>query len=302
MLQAWPVGVDYTTIPPDTSATAATKSAAVYNICRSASAQVNGYVTFPLRSVINVEYLDGPDYRATVQNSTGVGRLIMQRWPVTQIVGVSVSPAAAFPRQWTALPSGSWDIEVPILGSYGSNTPSSSGEGGQAVLIAPGYLNWCNGRWGTRVQVTYIHGWPHSEITANVDSGAGSLTVGDITGFGPASGSTVGAEATVYDVTGGQESVKVTAATPTSGTTQAGPGTLTLAASLTYAHAAGILISALPSHALWATALFAGADALTRGATATQLRSATGGGGPPTGAEELKNEAEVLLHSFRRTI
>jgi hypothetical protein len=275
---------------------------AVYNICRSATSSVNGYVSFPLRSVINTEYLDGPDYRATVQNSTGVGRLILQRFPVTQILGVSVSPARSFPRQWTALPAGSWDIEVPVLGTYGTNTPSGSGEGGQAILIAPGYLNWLCGRWGWRIQVTYIHGWPHSELTAAASKGASTITVGDITAFGPAAGSTIGAEATVYDVTGGQESVKVTAATPTSGTTAAGPGTLTFASTLNYAHPAGILISALPSDVIWAAALFAAADALTRGATATQLRSATGGAGVGSGAEELRLDAEMKLARFRRTV
>jgi hypothetical protein len=260
---------------------------------------VNGYVNFPLRSGINTEYLDGPDYRATVQNSTGVGRLIMQRWPIIQITSVSVSPATAFPRQYTALPAGSWDIEVPVLSGY---LPSGSGEGGQAILIAPGALNWACGRWGWRVKVQYVHGWPHTSLTAAASAGASTVTVEDITAWAPPSSTQAGASGVVCDITGGQESVTVTAATPTSGSTQSGPGTLTLAAPLTYAHPAGIIVSAQPADVLWASALYAAADALTRGATATQLRSATGGGGPPTGGEQLRKDAEDILQPFKRII
>ena len=279
-----------------------TKTAAVYNICRSATASVNGYVNFPLGANLNTEYLDGPDFRATVQNSTGVGRILLQRWPVTQITGVSVSPAKAFPRTWTALPAGAWDIEVPILGHYGTNTPTGSGEGGQAILIAPGYLTWNGGRWGTRIQISYIHGWPHTVLTATATAGTTSLTVEDITGWAPASGGTQGAAGVMYDINGGQETISCTTATPASGSIQAGPGTLTLKSALAYTHAPGILVSSLPANVIWATSLYAAAEALTRGAQATQLRSQNGAVGPATGAEELKVEAELILAPYRRSI
>jgi hypothetical protein len=294
--------VDFTTIPADTSATPATKTAAVYNMCRNASGQVNGYVNFPPRSMLNTEYLQGPDYRVTVQNNTGNGRLILQRWPVIQVIGVSVSPNNTFPRQYTALPAGSWDVEVPILGAYGTNTASASGEGGQAILIAPGYITKSLGRWGYRIQVLYIHGWPHTEVQSAASAGVSTLTVGDITGFAPVTAGGFGTNATVYDITGGQESITVTATTPTTGTVAAGPGTLTLSSALAYAHGAGILVSALPADVIWASALYTAADALTRGATATQLRSAAGAGGAPTGAPELRTEAELILNSFKRTV
>jgi hypothetical protein len=294
---------DWTTIPPDSTASTGQKTAAVENICRAATATVNGYVGFPLHAVVNTEYMQGPNYRVTVQNSTGNGRIILQRWPITQILSVSVSPNNTFPRQYTALPAGSWDIEVPVLGGNPqSYTPSGSGEGGQAILIAPGWCNWALGRWGWRIQIQYIHGWPHTSLTAAASAGATSLTVEDITAFGPPTSTSPGAAATIYDITDGQEAINVTAATPTSGTVPTGPGTLTLKNPLTYAHAAGIIVSGLPSNIIWATTLYAAADALTRGATATALRAAPGTSVAGGGAEELRLQAELTLAPYRATV
>ena len=293
----WPFYADWSTLPPGTSVTQAQKTSALASVCLSASTQVDGELNFPIHSVLNTEQLQGPDYRVTVHNSTKEGRVILSRWPVTQIVSVQVAPAGVYPIQWTTVPTGYWRPEYPVIGRYNSNTPGGSGEGGQAILIAPGYVTWCNGRWGWIVSVQYYHGWPHTSLTAAAAAGATAIAVGDVTAWAPFTAGAVGAEGVFYDPAGGQEAVTVTAATVTTG-----PGTLTLASPLAYAHAANVMLSALPSDVLWASALFTGAEALTRGAQATVLQATPGGRGGLSGKGEMKEHARDILSTFARTI
>ena len=98
---------------------------------------MDSYCNQPLRATLTTETQSGPDYYLTVQVGSGLGRMELQRWPVTQIVSVQVAASGGFPRQWTTLPAGYWDIEKPAQGLYGTNAPSGAGEGGQAILIAP---------------------------------------------------------------------------------------------------------------------------------------------------------------------
>jgi hypothetical protein len=284
-----------------TTITPGQKTAAIYNMCQSATVQAEEYCNQPLRAGLGIEEQSGPDYYLTVQNGSGLGRMILQRWPITQIVSVQVAAAAGFPTQWTTVPAGYWRIERPVIGSYGTNAPTGAGEGGQAVLIAPQYISWCNGRNGLRVQVTYVHGWPHTSLTASPSSGAETISVDDCTGWGPpastsGSNQSTGATGVIYDGAS-QEVVQCATASAS-----AGPGTLTLAAGLQYAHNGGVMLSTLPANAIWATALFVGADALTRGATTTTVRSFPGHAGGPSGAEELRVEAMLKLHPYRVTI
>lgn len=300
-LDGWPVGVDFDTIPMGTTVTAGQKLSALYNMCQSSTVQVDEYCNQPLRSTVSVEEQSGPDYYLTVQVGSGMGRMMLQRWPVTQIVAVNVAAAAGFPTQWTAVPAGYWRIERPVQGLYGTNAPSGAGEGGQAVLIAPSYVNWCNGRNGLRVQVQYLHGWPHSGLTTTGTASSTTLAVDDCTGWGPApstsgSNQTGGATGVIYDGAS-QETIQCTAASVT-----AGPGTLTLASPTTYAHNAGVMVSAMPANAIWASALFTGADALTRGATTTTVRSLPGHAGGASGADELRIDAELKLRPYRVTV
>ena len=300
-LIGWPVGVDFSTIPMGTTVTEGQKTAALYNMCQSSTQQVDSYCNQPLRATLTTETQSGPDYYLTVQVGSGLGRMELQRWPVTQIISVQVAASAGFPRQWTTLPAGFWDIEKPAQGLYGTNAPSGAGEGGQAILIAPGYVNWCNGRNGLRVQVQYMHGWPHAGLTAAGSASTSSLVVDDCTGWAPpgtnsAANSTFGATGVIYDGAS-QETIQCTAATAT-----AGPGTLTLSSPLNYTHAAGVMVSALPADVIWASALFTGADALTRGATTTVVRNITGHAGGPSGADELRIDAELKLRPYRVTV
>lgn len=294
-LDMWPTGVDFTTIPASSAATPAQKTAALAGICASASTQCDGYTTNVLRAVLDTEQISGPDYRVTCQRATGNIRIILSRWPVTNIAAVSVSPNT-FPRQWVSVTAGFWDMEHPVISLYGTNVPSGAGGGGQSIIVSRGFADWFLGRNGYQFKILYNTGWPHTSLTAAASAGDSSLSVDDCTGWAPFAAGLPGASGVIYDGAG-QEPIKVTAASVTSG-----PGTLTLASVLQYAHTPATLVSAMPANVIWASALYAGADALTRGATATTLRAMPGGAGGPSGAEALKLDAEMILHPYRRSV
>src|SRR6516164_10024150 len=100
----------------------------------AATSQVNGEMNYPLHAVLSTEQFQGPDYRITTRPN-GEARMILSRWPVTQIVSVQVAPSGAYALQWTTLPAGFYRPEYPVIGRYNSNTAGGSGEGGQAILI-----------------------------------------------------------------------------------------------------------------------------------------------------------------------
>jgi hypothetical protein len=274
-------------------------------ICRAATTDVQQILNQPAHATLTTEELQGPHYRVTVQNSSGNGRIIASRWPVTQVTALSVSPNNTWPRAWTALPSGSFEPEYPVDGLYGASSPSS-GAGGQGILFAPGYVCWpggwpggqITGRYAYRVAVTYVAGWPHTSLTAEATAGAQTISVDDVCGWllTGTNNETVGAAGTVYDAMGGgQEPITVTAASAATG-----PGTLTLASALNYSHQQGIMVSALPATIIWATALLAGRAAMIRGATSTTIQ--TTGGKQQAGMHPLERQARELLNTYRRMI
>ena len=133
--------------------------------------------------------------------------------------------------------------------------------------------------------MSYIHGWPHTSLTvagtpARPASSLTTALAGDRPGTNSAANSTSGAVGTIYDGSN-QETITCTAASTT-----AGPGTLTLASPVNYAHSAGIMVSALPTNVIWGASLFAAADALVRGATTTVVRNISGHAGGPSGADD----------------
>jgi hypothetical protein len=263
-----------------------------------ATARADGYVNQVIRATIDWEQVAGPDYRVTVQNGTGNGRIILSRWPVLSILSVMVAPNAVFPRQWSTIPSGNYDLEVPPLSVYGNIAPSAAIDGGQAILIPPGWVNWGLGRHGWLVRVSYINGWPHTSLTAAVEQGETTLPVDDTTGWAITNewGQT-GAAGIIYD-SGFQETVQCTASSVTSG-----PGNLTIANPLNFNHNAGVMVTTLPQSVIGAVILFSAAEALTRGATSTTVHSIPGGGASAgKGPEDLIGEGELLLHPLRRTV
>lgn len=304
-LTQWPTGVQWSTLPPQADATAPQRFAVQSMVCQQATHDVQQILNQPVHATETTEELTGPNFRVTVEWSSGNGRIIASRWPVTQVTAVQVSSNAVWPRQWTSLPAGNFEPEYPVDGLYGAGSPSS-GAGGQGILFAPGYVTWPQGwpggqlygRKGFRVAFTYFAGWPHASLTAEASAGASTISVDSTCGWllTGTNSQAIGAAGVIYDALGGgQEPVMVTGASAASG-----PGTLTLSSPLTYSHQPGIMVSALPQTVIWAAALLAGAAALTRGATATTIQ--TTGGRQQVTESGLRAEAKVMLNTFRRTI
>jgi hypothetical protein len=198
------------------------------------------------------------------------------------------------------VPTTDYEPEYPPIGVYGSSAPSAGGEGGQAIIIAPGYINWLNGRQGVIVRVQYYNGFPHCGLTTAAAVGDMVLQVDDCTAWAittPFSDVT-GATGTVYD-SGQQETVQVTASSVTSG-----PGTLTLASPLAFPHQQGVVVSTLPQSVMWANILFASNMALTRGATSTTVQSIPGSGsdGGSGKMASMMQQAQTLLAPFKRVV
>jgi len=278
-----------------------------------ATSRCDGYTGQVLRATTDVELVYGPDYRVTVGPASGGAyptpywgnsapqnaRIILSRWPVGQVTGVKVCPNNLWPRSWTSLPSGYFEPAVPPIGLLNTISPGGSAEGGQAVTVGGGYIDWTYGRNGYAIEVTYVNGYPHCSLTSAVAAGVTSLPVNDCTGWGISNyyGTYTGATGVIADG-GQQESVHVTATSVTSGA-----GTLTLSAATNYPHAAGTIVTTMPASIQQACIYFCTAEALTRGATSTTIH-AVGGAAQSSdgGAKSLIEEGELLLHPFRRTV
>lgn len=311
-LQNAPTGIDFSTIPATPDFDPAANAAELWNLCQRATAMADQYCNQTLRATIDTEVLHGPDYRVTTGpaaggmsltpywGTTGANtRAIMARWPILEVTQVQVCPNNVWPRVWTTLPTGMAEPEYPPFGIYNTIAPASDANGSQAVLIAPGWVTHCHGRNGFILQVTYVNGWPHTEINANAAAGATTLSVNDTTGWAVSNyqATVTGATGIIKDA-GRQEAVHVSSASATSG-----PGTLTLSSALNYPHEQGTLLTTVPAAIEQACILFACAQALIRGATSTTIHSV---GGHPAGSagdiSQLNAEAELLLHPYRRTI
>lgn len=245
--------------------------AEIANICARATALVDATCKQPLRATVDTVQLYAPGVRAGVpQNGWQPSTLIMTRWPVLSVLSVQVAQNS-FPRTWSAVPAGMYEPRYPVVGMYGSTAPPATGEGGQAVTLAAGWLNWAWGREGYVVQVQYINGWPHTALTAQAvpvtSPAVQTVQVDDCTGWAITSqvGGITGATGTLFDA-GAQEVIHVASASAT-----AGPGTLTLASPLTFTHQPGALVTTLPQSVTWAAILFAVDVALERGATSTTI-------------------------------
>lgn len=306
MLTTAPTGISWNIIPMP-RATTAQQFAEQWNICVRATDLVNGEVNQVFRSTIDTEEISVPDFYATIQNNTGQVRWVLTRWPVTQILAAQTSPNV-LPPTWSPVTTGAWRIETPVLGVYNSYVPGGSGgSGGQTIYLACGTANWAFGRNGFLTSCTYLNGWPHAGITANVEAGATTVTVDNVTGF-------TGAAAYIYD--GAQsEGVNVTAVAANSpvtlpndgGTAPGGPGTLTLASPLANAHAgsvpANVVISSIPADVLWATVLASMVQALDSGITAVTIQNVPGStttGGH--GIQDLELAYQLILKPYKRVI
>ena len=278
-----------------------------------ATSSCDGYTNQTLRATADIELVHGPDYRVTVGPAAGGSyptpywggtgaqnaRIILSRWPVLSVTQVQTCPNSQWPRQWTTLPAGYAEPEVPPLDIYGTVSPGGSAEGGQAILVGGGYINWQLGRNGWAVLVSYVNGWPHCSLTSAVAAGVTTLPVNDCTGWAITNyyNTATGATGRITD-SGQQEAIHVTSSSVT-----AGPGNLTLSAATNYPHPAGTIVTTLPASIEQACIYFATAEALTRGATSTTIHS-VGGAVAHSGADMdgLITLAELMLHPYRRTI
>ena len=68
---------------------------------------------------------------------------------------------------------------MPPVSIYDSVAPGGSAEGGQAIIVGGGYINWSLNRNGWLIQVTYLNGWPHCSLTEAVDAGHVRITFSD---------------------------------------------------------------------------------------------------------------------------
>jgi|SRR5215472_8716959 len=289
-----PTGITWKTIPNSRS-TAQEQTAEQVNICARATSMIDTACNQVMRATVDIEVVYGPDFYVTVQPWNGTARVVLQRWPVIQVLGGKVSNAASFPPQWTVIDASKFAVERPIIGLFGTSAPSDAGEGGQAVLVAPGVMTWGFGRRGTALQVQYVNGWPHASLTAPANAGDAVISVDDTTGWAPQTPGGQGATGVIKD-SDNQEAITVTGAS-----TPAGPGVLTLSAPLGFGHGARVLVTTLPEQIQQAAILFACAQALTRGATATTIQ-AMGGTGQATaaGADQMAVQAELLCLPYKR--
>lgn len=298
-----PTGVSWGLIPQP-KADSKAQLAELTNICWRANSIVDTYCNQVLRATVDDETLSGPGARrVSVQQDTGNGVLVMRRWPVTQVLAIQTSLNRAFPRAWTPVPAGQYDIEHPLINTLTDTASATGPDGGASILVAPGYITWRYGRSGLRILVSYVNGWPHTSLTAAAASGDSVLHVDDVTGF-------AGATAFAYDgaFTEPVAVLSVAATTPLvlpngAGTAQTGPGTVMLASPLAYPHDAGVMVSSLPANVIWAAALAAASQALSAGFMSISVQNLSGSldqGGH--GVEDLSTEYEVLLEPFRRIV
>lgn len=295
-----PTGISWNIIPFP-KATQSAQTAEQMNMCVRATGLVNSYCNQVLKATADTERLNGPDFRLTIEQDTGNARLMLSRWPITEVLQIAVSPNT-FPRSWQVVPAGYYEVERPPIGVYNTTSPTAAGDGGQSILLSSGYVNWCNGRMGFTTSSTYTNGWPHTSLTAPATAGDTVLNVDDVTAY-------AGAAATIFD---GSQTEYITVNTvtantpftlPYGGTAPVGPGTITLATPISYDHATGIVVSSLPQDIIWATILATTVQALEAGITAVSVQNLPGSqttGG--MGILSLQKEYQEILNPYRRVI
>ncbi len=306
MLLATNYGISWTTFPKQGVAEADNISA-LLDICWTVTSTLDTMANQSLRCSIDTEFEFGPDYVITIL-SNGWARFRLSHWPIQQLVGAQYSIAQSNPPQWTTIPSTALVTEHSALPLPGTIVPDGAGPGPTAALIAPGYIDWSNGRKGYYVQVTAVNGFPTTGIDTVAAVGATSLHVDDIGGWW---NGTAGARGTIYDPPW-REVVVVTGVTPdTVGATE-GPGTLTLGSPLQFAHAPTIastqipnqkvLLSAMPPAVLQAGYYLATHYGLIRGATAAVMQAGRGGMAPTSvkAANDWYEQAERIMQRYAR--
>lgn len=303
-----PFGIDWASIPVS-GVGAAANVAALWDLCLLASDSVDTTVNMPLRATLDVETLMGPDQRVSISGSTGVAVALMGHWPILTVAGAQWTTTGGFPQVFNTIPSNMMAVGEPSTSfaiSGGTAIPGGAGDGMNAIIIAPGYIDWTAGRQGFTVQIAYINGWPHAGLDVTAAANATSIHVDDVTGF-------AGTRPMLWDA-GSTERVNVTSVTADSpltvfgNTVQSGPGTLNLSSGLSYAHTyAGpgpstCVVTAVPSAVRNAGYYFSAAEAMQRGSTQISMPVLPGSvmtAGQPSIASFIK-QAELMLKPYGR--
>jgi len=238
-----------------------------------------------LRATQDTETELGPDFIITLK-SNGWARFRMTTWPILYLVSGEVSPASSGVSTGILIPGSALMPEHSGLPHTGSLVPSVS-PGPTAAMIAPGYVDWNNGRNGYVVSITSISGWPVCGIDVAASAGASSIHVDDITGWWLDDSG--GSRGTIYDPPL-REVVTASGVMPDITGEITGSGTLSLANPLQFSHTPNvggsaqadqrILLSAMPAALIQAGYYFGNHYGLLRGATAAVMQSARGTAAP----------------------
>jgi hypothetical protein len=183
LTQTLPLGVSWTTMGKvaGTNPNEQQNAAALDQVCRLASAQTRGEAQQDLACRLITESQRGPSSWIGTLPS-GQGRMLARFFPIWKVVGAAVSDAAAFPKNWTIIPPG---YAYPEMTTMDGLLPSGLGGWSNAILLSPNYFGWAFGRYGMEVQVSYLHGWPHAQLTADVEAGADTIDVDVLDGYIP---------------------------------------------------------------------------------------------------------------------
>jgi hypothetical protein len=307
MLIAAPTGISWSTIPVP-SASATQQLTSQQDICMRATASAEAFLNQQVRCTIDVQTDSAPSRRVYMDND-GV-HFTCNHFPVLAVVAAQTAPAGTFPRVYTDVTSGNWEVDDPPSINTGSAVTGGDGQGGNTILLAGGTIDGWRGRKGYRIAVTYLNGWPHAGITASMLVNALAVNVDDVTGWSVA---TAAAPITcpIYDGANSEVVQVIGVASVVNGTTGLaayGPGVLTLAAGTGNVHAGPVsgvatcVISTLPATIMSAVIKMAVAEAMVRGATATSVQRNAGQTTKSGSAGDLYLEGCELLLPYRRVV
>ena len=308
-LIAAPTGISWSTIPVP-SASATQQLTSQMDICVRATSSAEAFLNQQVRCTIDVQTESAPSRNRVWMDDGGVVRFMCNHFPVLAVIAAETAPAGTFPRVYTPVLDGKWEVDDPPSINTGSAVTGGDGQGGNIILLAPGVIDGWRGRKGYRVSVTYLNGWPHAGITAAMLVGALAVHVDDVTGWSVA---TAAAPITcpIYDGSNSEvvQVVGVTSAdNGTIGLAAYGPGVLALAAGTGNVHAgptagvASCMISTMPATIMSAVIKMAVAEALVRGATATSVQRNQGQTTKDGSHGDLYLEGCELLLPYRRVV
>jgi hypothetical protein len=255
----------------------AAQDAELTNAITRASSWIDQYCNQIISATVDVEQ------QRVRAKSDGTLRVHPKYFPVVALTDFNYGP---YPGQLVQAPDCSiaWLEEQEIIFPY-STLPTTMSSQGPLSFGFPGTP-------GTEMYVsyTYINGYANTLSTASVSVGATSITVDDATGITP------GESLKIFD---GASTENITV----SNFYTFGSNTVTLAAPILYAHAAGVTVSSLPAAVKEAAILVTSAYLKIRGDASLVMDVTTRPGMQIEGSQKVGSDiahAMDLLKPFRR--